>query len=439
MDIKEQLHREKIEFPFTKQELITALKQYDPELVENDPRFTLWEQQGHFDFIDRNEVRYYSKHSVNNILRLVPEMRALKLKVDGVGFPDKTEYLKTFLPTLLERPQGAHHYKMITEVRLNKNYVSQVDWDTITCWMPYPTFDIKRQSNVICQTLSFGRMIPSSVKSKHSYLIMTSGYSAEKISKNQEAPFYSVLTSFVSHTNCHFELDKITTSNPELYAQKTQEAFDSFEGSAHVVNTGPVAEMAKKIVGAETNPYQKSKLLFDWVSDHITWAAAVNYGLMPCIPEYTLAHRHGDCGMVTLLYISMCLSVDIPARWQSGYMLHDGYENLHDWANIYLEPVGWVAVDASFGRQDWSTDPKLQYFYLGSYDGCRCIINNGISEPYLLMDYNDNRADPIDCQRGELEDKNRIYPPSAFNFDLKVARGFDVDDLDALESPEKSS
>ena len=41
----------------------------------------------------------------------------------------------------------------------------------------------------------------------------------------------------------------------------------------------------------------------------------------------------------------------IPARWQSGWVYSDStYDNMHDWAQLYLPPYGWVPMDVTFGR-----------------------------------------------------------------------------------------
>ena len=105
------------------------------------------------------------------------------------------------------------------------------------------------------------------------------------------------------------------------------------------------------------------------------------YSTIPNIPEYVIANRRGDCGQVSLLLITLCRYNGIPARWQSGFMMHPGSKNLHDWAEIYLQNIGWVAVDVSFGVQTWAKDPSERYFYLGGQDAYRWIINTDFGQP----------------------------------------------------------
>ena len=89
-----------------------------------------------------------------------------------------------------------------------------------------------------------------------------------------------------------------------------------------------------------------------------------------------LDNGHGDCGQVSLLFISLCRSLGIPARWESGWMLHPGEINLHDWAEAYLEGV-MDSIDQSFGIQKG----PLPLFYSRGIDAYRWVVNTGISGP----------------------------------------------------------
>ena len=47
---------------------------------------------------------------------------------------------------------------------------------------------------------------------------------------------------------------------------------------------------------------------------------------------------------------------------------------MHDWAEIYLAPWGWLPADASYGVQK-SDDPRIADFYCGHQDSYRMIVN----------------------------------------------------------------
>jgi hypothetical protein len=49
-------------------------------------------------------------------------------------------------------------------------------------------------------------------------------------------------------------------------------------------------------------------------------------------------------------------------------MMIIGAWNLHDWAEIYLEGIGWVPVDQSFGIPVFARSLEEEYFFLGGID-----------------------------------------------------------------------
>ena len=93
---------------------------------------------------------------------------------------------------------------------------------------------------------------------------------------------------------------------------------------------------------------------------------------------------------------------------------------MHDWAEIYVEPWGWLPVDASNGRQK-SDDPAIRDFYFGHTDSYRLIVNldygSELSPPKQTF-----RSEPLDFQRGEVElDGNNLYF-DAWEYDIKFDR-----------------
>jgi hypothetical protein len=98
----------------------------------------------------------------------------------------------------------------------------------------------------------------------------------------------------------------------------------------------------------------------------------------------------------------------IPARWQSGWMLHPGEENLHDWCEVWYEGAGWVPVDMSFGLQK-TPDALLKDFYLSGIDSYRMIVNDGFAREFSPAKRY-YRSEPYDFQRGEVEwAKGNLY------------------------------
>jgi transglutaminase-like putative cysteine protease len=137
------------------------------------------------------------------------------------------------------------------------------------------------------------------------------------------------------------------------------------------------------------------------------------------IPGFVMEQRHGDCGMQTLLFMTLARSVGIPVKWQSGWMLHPGEVNLHDWCEVWYEGIGWVPVDQSFGLQN-SPDPGIKNFYSSGIDAYRLIVNDDISCP-LTPPKKFLRSEPYDFQRGEIEWKggNLYFDKWSWHMEVK--------------------
>ncbi len=83
-------------------------------------------------------------------------------------------------------------------------------------------------------------------------------------------------------------------------------------------------------------------------------------------------------------------------------MMHPGNKNLHDWAEVYYEGIGWVPVDQSFGRVFGAPDDDSHWFFTRGLDAYRMIVNEGISAPFFPAKIHP-RSETVDFQRGEVE------------------------------------
>ena len=99
----------------------------------------------------------------------------------------------------------------------------------------------------------------------------------------------------------------------------------------------------------------------------------------PRSPEETLEEGSGSCRDFALLAMEACRSLNIAARFTSGYHLpvDPTSATLHGWAEVYLPEVGWRGIDPSEGILTAdrhialvsSADPVLTLPTEGSYRG----------------------------------------------------------------------
>jgi transglutaminase-like putative cysteine protease len=190
------------------------------------------------------------------------------------------------------------------------------------------------------------------------------------------------------------------------------------ERKPHIVFSDQIKQLTTEVTSGISNPLEKVKAIFYWIDNNTTWASALEYSTIECIPEYVLNNRHGDCGMKTLLFMSMARYAGIPCKWQSGWMLHPGELNLHDWCEVYYEGIGWVPLDQSFGLQN-SENQQVKDFYISGIDEYRLIVNDDFSsefEPGKQF----FRSEPIDFQRGELEWKGGNIYFNRWNYHVDI-------------------
>jgi transglutaminase-like putative cysteine protease len=72
----------------------------------------------------------------------------------------------------------------------------------------------------------------------------------------------------------------------------------------------------------------------------------------PWPPATTIEQRQGACRDLAVLWIDICRSVGLAARFVSGYLDGDAEQDkrfLHAWAEVYLPGAGWRGYDPTNG------------------------------------------------------------------------------------------
>jgi transglutaminase-like putative cysteine protease len=72
----------------------------------------------------------------------------------------------------------------------------------------------------------------------------------------------------------------------------------------------------------------------------------------PLTPNKTLRRKEGACRDLAVLFVDLCRSVGLAARFVSGYKYDPGARDsheLHAWAEVYLPGAGWRGYDPSLG------------------------------------------------------------------------------------------
>jgi len=151
------------------------------------------------------------------------------------------------------------------------------------------------------------------------------------------------------HTDLQIVPDAIPPydTQSELYRRFTR-------SEQQMALTKPLRELARSIVGHESNSYRKARLLYDWVCDNVkynfVWCwrdATFTYG---CASEEVRHRRIGDCVIQSVFYAALCRSVGVPARIHNGPIFPPGMKNDHVWAEVWFPRYGWMPVDVTYSE-----------------------------------------------------------------------------------------
>ncbi len=417
------LGRTRQDYSLTEQVLFKKIEASVADLTRNE--FDQWLQEGRFDSRIIDGKKYFVGTSVSNLFFRHPELNPRRR-------PAKNE--------------AAYHRAVLKNARAIKNAATQQSKPYVlpTKFQCGMTVTAEKNAASAGQTIRAWLPIPREYPFQGKFKLLESSspvkYLADETSPIRSAYFEQVALkdlptkfemSYEYETHgIYFPLqqEKIISSdlqNPELKPFVSE--------APHVVFSPKLHAIAKELIGTETNKMLQAKAFYDWIADNIKYSYAREYSTLTNISDYCLRNGYGDCGQEALLFITLCRSQNIPARWQTGWYIFPGNKTIHDWAEIYLAPHGWVPVDPYMGifAMRYATSlsenkrKEVRDFYFGGLDQYRMIANSDHNQQ-LQPPKNSFRSDDVDFQRGELESgTNNIYFDK-YSYDLEVLKNLPV-------------
>lgn len=419
----ERLDRVRKDFTLTEEQLLNQLRRSIPDVSEAD--LARWRKEGALESRVIDGKLYYFNRSRVNLFRLSDEARK---RMEAAKPTETKPAPKPEAPTT-RRPTFSMHdhmrdviqarakssspyvlpqrYRIHYTLSVNPNVVPP--GETIRCWLLYPR-ECPYQSDI--------KLISSSPAKAHLAppdQLQRTVYLEQPAAPAGKPTVFSVTYEYTM--SAFYEPVDPTKIKPYDTTSALYQEFTA-ERSPHLVFTPELRALAREIVGNETNPYLKAKKIFWWIDKNIRYASALEYSTIPNISVYCYETRHGDCGIQAILFIVLCRISGVPARWQSGWSVRPDSPNMHDWAEFYVEPYGWLLADPSRGLQD-STDPAIQSFYFGNTDHCRLISNNDFGQP-LDPPKTHFRSETVDFQRGEVEWSGGNLYFDRWDWDMKI-------------------
>lgn len=383
------------DFTMTPEEGLKQIKAKMPNVTQE--QIAKWKRDSKIEYMVIDGKEWWFRKSVRNLWLLADE---LKEDHDAEKWETYNTRRRYYLEAM-QSPADANGLRdwrhIVVRFYLDVNADAIPAGETLRVWMPFPYQNL-RQRNIKLESSNYP--VTYSEGSKHHTVYMEA-----KTEKGKPTHFEYTFSYDVAER--HIAQDDLLAML-EPYDKNSAE-YKEFTGNypPHIVITDDTRALAREIVEGETNPVLQASKIFNWISSRYPWAGAREYSTIKNMPEYVMANGHGDCGQVALMYITLVRSLGIPARWESGWMLHPDEINWHDWAETYFEGIGWVPTDQSFGRSAVGT--PMNNYYATGIDVYRMASNEAIGDK-LSPEKKFIRSETVDFQPGEVEwSKGNLY------------------------------
>jgi len=157
-------------------------------------------------------------------------------------------------------------------------------------------------------------------------------------------------------------------------------------GSKYQTDDPYIQDLAKEILGDETNPYWIARKIFAYVLETVEYKLEGGWNVAPVV----LKRGTGSCSEYTFSFIALCRAAGLPARYVGSIVVRGDDASLddvfHRWAEVYLPNYGWIPVDPSRGDKP---SPRDRATYMGHLANRFLITTRGGGDSeYLGWYYN---------------------------------------------------
>lgn len=414
--------------------LVERLRGAIPDVTESDVR--RWQQAGEVQHrVLDGRVAFFIREP-SNIFRFCDEAkrrRAAQWATRPAGVPDKQaraeEALLKHLADVIEAAESSGRTEVLPirhriryKLTVLPNRPGARRGSLVRCWLPFPQeYRQQKEVKLVRASPAGYRIAPNAIVGGNpGGAAQRTLYLEQRIDDPAQPVVFEEELEYVSFAFYPGLDDAAARPLPSDWGNACLG-----ERPPHIVFPPALREAVRQAVGDEANPLVRARRIFHYVATTMRYCAEEEYAIIPSFTAKALETRKGDCGIHSMLFISMCRAAGIPARWQSGWETQPLQWNMHDWAEFYVEPWGWLPADTSYGLQA-SDDPRVREFYFGHQDSYRMIVNLDYGCP-LDPPKSSLRSEPADFQRGEVEiDGRNLYYDDwswGFQFDLEPAGG----------------
>lgn len=394
---REMIRRFPEDFPYSKEEAIALVRKSISDF--NEEEFDQWERDFRIRWIYVNGEKRYFDRFFESLCKTDVEIAG---RAGGATVPRNERYFKEAAEIM--RKEGVLEKKFHCRASVQLKDTTFARGQNITAVLPLPCA-CDSQSEIRIEKIS---PEPTHISSENALqrVVFWEGHAEE----NQEYTVeFSYIRKAVYHNLWNVEEQADTKSDTSETESKYLEEY-----APHILFTPYIRELADELTKDKKSQLEKARAIYDFVTQKVKYSFMPAYFSQESIAENCARNRTGDCGVQTLLFITLCRCAGIPAKWESGWAAEPGFCGAHDWSRFYIAEYGWLYADVSYGGDAAvREDEERRRFYFGNLDPYRMSANTEFQADFEIP-RSGWRADPYDNQVGEMEVDGRGLEYSEF-------------------------
>jgi hypothetical protein len=179
------------------------------------------------------------------------------------------------------------------------------------------------------------------------------------------------------------KIEEIRTLHPNIFNQYTQE-----QGNDTIVFIQPnnldVINVSTSVLNkaGTSNSFIIAKELFKWIKKQTSYKPHIKDNSIQTA-SFTINCKTGDCDDLSFLYISLCRSIGIPARFIKGFLIQEDEAIPHAWVEVFIGGEvgnnGWIPIECAGNSGNISTEIN-QNFGIESANHLRLFKDDGSNQ-----------------------------------------------------------
>jgi len=194
----------------------------------------------------------------------------------------------------------------------------------------------------------------------------------------------NILTGINQSINLSFNVDVYTVETEVNYQSVKNETVPLSavytQSSGFIQSDNPqIKETLNTIIGRESNPYLKARLLYNWIITNIQISETLSSSSSII---FALETKHADAFTAAMLFTAFARAAGLPCIPVSGVLIdRNGQTQRHYWAEFWINEFGWIPVDPAMGAgkvgASFAEKENPSVYYFGNTDNRRIAFSRG--------------------------------------------------------------